>query len=156
MKFESIRLLKFAFYRFDVCSLLWSCSHFLCIITADDSWQTGSFILQGIVLSYRQSILWTVHHSNNVPAVESNRDAQGQIQCVRNRIFLNADPTNFAMLFTSNAFFSTHKSNIAIWSGFFVFVLFCYHLFSDGDFSFLMVRSTKSIQLYCNLQCVIL
>lgn len=35
---------------------------------------------------------------------------------------------------------ATHKSNIALWSGFFVSVLFCYHLFSDGDFSFLMVR----------------
>ncbi|GLD98502.1 hypothetical protein PINS_up007199 [Pythium insidiosum] len=36
------------------------------------------------------------------------------------------------------AFLTTHKSNIALWSGFFVAVLFCYHLFSDGDFSFLM------------------
>lgn len=41
----------------------------------------------------------------------------------------------------SSAFLATHKSNIALWSGFFVLVLFCYHLFSDGDFSFLMVRS---------------
>lgn len=31
-----------------------------------------------------------------------------------------------------------HKKNITIWSGFFVFVVFCYHLFSDGDFSFLL------------------
>nr|CCA18024.1 conserved hypothetical protein [Albugo laibachii Nc14] len=39
---------------------------------------------------------------------------------------------------SANAFFTANKNNIAIWSGFFVLVLFCYHLFSDGDFSFLM------------------
>jgi ER lumen protein retaining receptor len=44
----------------------------------------------------------------------------------------------------SSAFLTTHKSNIALWSGFFVVVLFCYHLFSDGDFSFLMVRPRAS------------
>ncbi|CAK4423829.1 unnamed protein product [Aphanomyces euteiches] len=31
-----------------------------------------------------------------------------------------------------------HKGNIALWTGFFAFVVFSYHFFSDGDFSFLM------------------
>ncbi|RLN47559.1 hypothetical protein BBJ29_007244 [Phytophthora kernoviae] len=40
------------------------------------------------------------------------------------------------------AFLATHKSNIALWSGFIVVVFFCYHLFSDGDFSFLMTMGS--------------
>lgn len=44
---------------------------------------------------------------------------------------------------------ATHKSNIALWSGFFVLVLFCYHLFSDGDFSFLMVRTALTEVCAC-------
>ncbi|RHY08701.1 hypothetical protein DYB25_002824 [Aphanomyces astaci] len=31
-----------------------------------------------------------------------------------------------------------HKGNISAWTGLFAFVLFSYHFFSDGDFSFLM------------------
>jgi len=37
-----------------------------------------------------------------------------------------------------SSFFIKHKANVTIWSGFFVAVLFCYHLLSDGDFSFLL------------------
>lgn len=49
---------------------------------------------------------------------------------------------------------ATHKSNIALWSGFFVLVLFCYHLFSDGDFSFLMVRHVVFVAVVLHLSCV--
>jgi hypothetical protein len=33
---------------------------------------------------------------------------------------------------------TTHKSSIALWTGLVVFVVFVYHLVSDGDFSFLL------------------
>lgn len=48
---------------------------------------------------------------------------------------------------------ATHKSNIALWSGFFVLVLFCYHLFSDGDFSFLMVRTALCLTVCLCVLC---
>jgi len=52
---------------------------------------------------------------------------------------LSLSLTRTAFSFPSSAFMATHKSNIALWSAFVVVVFFCYHLFSDGDFSFLMV-----------------
>lgn len=37
-----------------------------------------------------------------------------------------------------SAFLQKNKANISLWSALFVAVLFCYHVFSDGDFSFLL------------------